>query len=213
MEITLEDRLLNILFFLKLNIISPSVHPMGFLPCLRHPTAWCKGPVASRCSLDFCSLSAPVIAHEQASGLPPLPPGQAAVPWDLIPHCLFSTCPFSLVTSPGLSQQDTEAGVSSSVLACWENCTPALRTGLSQPRRKVGCCQVRQLRHHLGSQEAQGTQGEPGILPFGQLYLPDSHCKIHKDQQISPEWLISLELVFSDVRTALSIIPLFFNHL
>lgn len=144
---------------------------MGFLPppCPLHPTVWCKGSeVASHCSPGFCSLSAPVTAKEWSSGLPPLPPGQAAVPPNLTPHCLFSTCLFSLVTPPGLIQHDPEATMSSSVLAPWENCTPALRTGLPQPRRKVGCQhQIRQrLPHHPGSPEARVAQGERGILTF-----------------------------------------------
>lgn len=209
MKMTLEDMLLEHFVFLeaKYNLF---LHPSNGLPAPpRHLSVWCKGPAANRCSLYFSSLSAPVIAHERVTGLPPLPPGQATVYWDFNLHSFF-TCSFSPVSLPVLSQQYRESCVSFSVLACWENCTPALRRGHLQPRRKVGCQHlthgVRQrLPHHVGSQEALKARD---ILPFGQLYLPASHCKLHKDQQISLECLISL---FSDVRTALSMIPVFFH--
>ena len=93
--------------------------------------------------------------------------------WDLIPHCLLSTCPFSLVTPPGLLHQDPEAGMSSSVLACWENCTPALRTGHPQPRRQVGFQHrvSQRLTHCLRSQEAQGGSRRTRHSNFWPAYL------------------------------------------
>lgn len=208
MKMTLEERGLEHFVFLedKYNLF---LHPSNGLPAPpRHPSVWCKGPVSTHCSLYFNSLSALVTAHERVSGFPRLPSGQATVPWNFTLHCFF-TCSFSPVSLPVLSQQYRDTSVWFSVLACWENYTPALRRGHLQPRRKVGCQHlthgvIQRLPHHVGGQEALKAHD---ILPFGQLYLPDSHCKLHKDQQISSECLIS---IFSDARTALSTISGFF---
>lgn len=175
-------------------------------PTSGHSTAWCKGPAASFCVPYFSFSSAPSLPLSQHTSNPAashpflLDSHSALEPHS---HCSF-TCPFSSVTPPGLSHQDAEARVFL-MMVCWESCTPTLRSGHLQPRRKV-MCQVRQkCSHNLWSQEGSGRTRHPALWP-------DSYCKIHKNQEISRDCLISMETVFSDVRTALSMIPLFFNH-
>lgn len=146
-------------------------------PPPRHLPTWGKGTETSHCSPDFCSLSVPVTADTWASGLPPLPPGQAALPQVLIPHCLFSTCSFTLVTRPGFNLLDLlGAGVLGQLHTGFENRTPP------QSRKKVEWQHwVRQrLSRHLGS------QGEPDILTFGQLTCPIPTLKLTRTNK-SPQ--------------------------
>lgn len=207
METTLKDRFLEYFsFFLQLNIIRPSNGLPASLPNLwalhcmvQRPSSLFLRPIFQ---LLFCPFPAPITTHKQPSSLPPLSSGQSQCLGTSQPRSF--TCPFSSVTPPGLSHQDAEARVFL-MMVCWESCTPTLRSGHLQPRRKV-MCQVRQkCSHNLWSQEGSGRTRHPALWP-------DSYCKIHKNQEISRDCLISMETVFSDVRTALSMIPLFFNH-
>lgn len=195
-------------FSLQQNIIFPSVHPVGSLlhtPRSGHSTAGWKGPAASPCTPYFSSfLLLPCPCHStQVTQQPPSPFSRTVTVSCNVTAIVLSHVPSSSsVTPPGLNHQDREASVLCLVLVCWEICTPALRSGHLQPRREVGC-QVRQkYHHHLGSQESSGRARHPALWP-------DSYW----NQQIPTDCLISMELVFSDVRTALSVIPLFFNHI
>lgn len=179
---------------------------MGFLlhsPLSGHSTAWCKGPVASPCSPYFSFFSTPSLALAQhtnspAASHPFLLDSRSA----LEPHSHWPfTRPFSSVTRPGLSHHGAEPSVLSLMLLhpSFEVRTP--------PTQEKSRCQVRQkCPHDLGSQEGPGRTRHSALWP-------DSYCKTHKDQQTSTDCLISMEPVFSGVRTALSMIPLFFNHL
>lgn len=203
METTLKDRFLKYFaFFLaaKCNL-SLSVHPMGFLLHTLHSghaTAWCKEPGASSCTPYFSFFSTPSLPMSQHTSNPAVShpfSWTVTLPWNLTATALSPVPSPSSVTPPGLSHQHREASGFSSMLLCWGSCTPALRSGELPPRRKVGC-QVRQkCCRQLESQEGSG-----GTCPLAWFL---------QEQWISTVCLISMEPVFSDVRTALSMIPLF----
>lgn len=154
--------------------------------------------------LLFYLFPGPGTADKQPSSLPPLSPGQS--------QCLGSSQP--LPFHPSLLLSDTSWAQPS---GCRTQCVlldagmlgklhPSFEVRTPPTQEKSGY-QVRQkCPHDLGSQEGSGRTRHSALWP-------DSYCKTHKDQQTSTDYLISMDPVFSGVRTALSMIPLFFNHL
>lgn len=205
METTLKDRFLEYFAFFLAAQYNLSLCPSNGLPASR-PTLWalhCMVQRASSLSLHpifqllFYLFPAHVTAHKQPSSLPALSSGQSqclGTSQSLLFHLSLLLPQWHLLGSAIRTEKP--------VCSAWCWCAVPQLWG-QETSSPGGKCQVRQkCRHHLGSQEDSGRTRHLALWP-------DSY----RNQHVSTDCLISMEPVFSDVRTTLSVIPFCSNHL